>query len=303
MKIYDLVIAGSGPAGLSAAVYAARAALDFVVLESATMSGGQVLTTSDVDNYLGLPSINGFDLAEKMRAHADRLGVVFENRKVTGIEEQDGNKVLICEDKTSVYAKTVIAAFGADSRKLGVPGEDRFLGRGVSYCAVCDGNFYRGRTVAVVGGGDTAAEDALYLSRICEKVYMVHRRDTFRAAGSYVKKIKEQENIECIMEAQVAEIQGGLTVDRALLKTKDGERELLVSGVFIAVGVVPRTECLKQIVQTDEAGYVLAGENCATTCRGIFAVGDIRKKPLRQIITAAADGANAVNSVVEYLQS
>ncbi len=302
MKIYDLVIVGSGPAGLSAAIYAARAALDFIVIESAPMSGGQVLTTADVDNYLGFPNINGFDLAERMRGHADKLGTVFENHNVSKIEDRKTTKVLVCEDGIEISARAVIVASGANSRKLGVPGEDKYKGRGVSYCAVCDGNFYRDRTVVVVGGGDTAMEDALYLSRLCKKVHVVHRRNTFRAAGSYVKRVQEQRNVECIMEAQVVEIQGGLKVDKVLLKTSAGEREIMADGVFIAVGVTPRTESLKGLVEMDEAGYVLAGENCATTCEGIFAIGDIRKKPLRQIITAAADGANAVNSVVDYLQ-
>lgn len=302
MKIYDLVIAGSGPAGLSAAIYAARAALDFVVLESAPMSGGQVLATSDVDNYPGFPGINGFDLAEKMRLHADKLGMVFENRNVMKIEDRNDKKVLVCEDGTKICTRAVIAAFGADARKLLVPGEDEYKGRGVSYCAVCDGNFYRDRTVVVVGGGDTAMEDALYLARICRKVYLVHRRDAFRAAGSYVKLVRSQNNIECLMETEISEIRGGRTVEGVLLRTKSGERKLQANGVFVAVGVTPRTEALGGLVAMDETGYVLAGENCATTCKGVFVAGDIRKKPLRQIITAAADGANAVNSVVEYLQ-
>lgn len=301
MKIYDLVIIGSGPAGLSAAIYASRAALDYVVIESAPVSGGQVLTTADVDNYPGLPLIGGWELSMKMREHADRLGAVFEIKEAVSIENTGKTKKIKFTDGTEYESRTVIAAMGATARKLDVRGEKEYKGRGVSYCATCDGNFYRGKTAAVVGGGDTAMEDALYLSRLCEKIYIIHRRDEFRAAKSLVDKVKAQKNIELLMDTTVSEIKGDLTVKCIEIETKGIKRELQTDGVFIAVGVNPCSGLLKGLAQTDTAGYVIAGENCATNCEGIFAAGDLRKKMLRQIVTAAADGANAVNSVVNYL--
>lgn len=301
MKVYDLVIIGSGPAGLSAAIYASRAALDYVVVEAAPVSGGQVLTTADVDNYPGLPLIGGWELSMKMREHAERLGASFEIKEVISIENTGKTKEIKCSDGTKYECRAVIAAMGARAGKLGVHGEEEYKGRGVSYCATCDGNFYKGKTAAVVGGGDTAMEDALYLSRLCEKVYVIHRRDEFRAAGSLVDKVRKQKNIELVMNTTVSEIKGDITVKCLEVETKGIKKELGTDGVFIAVGVKPCSELLKGIVETDTAGYVIAGENCATNCGGIFAAGDLRKKMLRQIVTAAADGANAVDSVVKYL--
>lgn len=301
-KIYDLIIIGSGPAGLSAAVYAARAALDFIVIEENAISGGQVLTTYDVDNYLGFPNINGFDLADNMRKHAEKLGAQFVTDTVTKIEP--GTVKILHTFSGKVYrSKTLIMATGAMSRRLDVPGEERLKGMGVSYCATCDGNFFRGRTVAVVGGGDVAVEDAIYLARICRKVIVIHRRDEFRAAKSLCDSLKQCENVEIMWNTTVQEIQGEDCVERLRIcnTVSREESELEADGVFIAVGTKPNSEILKGIVDMAENGEIIAGENCATTSEGIFAAGDVRKKTLRQIVTAVADGANAVNSAIAYI--
>ncbi len=302
MKKYDLVIIGSGPAGLSAAIYAARAALEFIVIESLPMSGGQIINTSDVDNYPGLPMISGWDLAQKMREHAQGLGAEFVNTKVTEIKKSEDGYLLKCSDGTEYNATAVIAAMGAAPRMLNIPGEKEYRGRGVSYCATCDGNFFKNKVTAVIGGGDTAMEDVLYLSGLCTKVYLIHRRDTFRAAKSLVEKVKSKENIEIITNTVPKEIKGAMTVEKIVLEKEEKETEIDVNGVFIAAGVMPSSDILKELVSMDDNGYVIAGENCATNSEGIFVAGDLRKKNLRQILTAAADGANAVNSAVEYIQ-
>lgn len=302
MKKYDLVIIGSGPAGLSAAIYAARAALEFTVIESLPMSGGQIINTSDVDNYPGLPMISGWELAQKMREHAQGLGAEFVNTKVTDIKKSEDGYRLKCSDGTEYNAAAVIAAMGAAPRLLNIPGEKEYRGRGVSYCATCDGNFFKNKITAVIGGGDTAMEDALYLSGLCTKVYLVHRRDTFRAARSLVEKVKSRENIEILTDTVPKEIKGAMTVEKIVLESEGKETELDVNGVFIAAGVMPSSDILKDLVSMDDNGYVIAGENCATNSQGLFVAGDLRKKNLRQILTAAADGANAVTSAVEYIQ-
>ncbi len=302
-KVLDTIIVGSGPAGLSAAIYAVRGGLEFLVLESNYASGGQVLQTSEVDNYLGFHNINGFELGMKFREHADALGAQFVNKKVTGLAFDEAVWEVSCEDGQKFLAKTIIAATGATATKLNVPGEDEFRGRGVSYCATCDGNFFRGKKVAVVGGGDTALEDAIYLARICEKVYVIHRRNAFRGAKSLENRLMELENVEVLWDSVVEEISGMDQVESLMVRNikMDMPGRLDVDGVFIAIGTTPDSEFIKGIADMDERGYVLADENCTTTQKGLFVAGDIRKKTLRQIITAAADGANAVNSVVSYI--
>lgn len=302
-KILDTIIIGSGPAGLSAAVYAVRAGLEFVVIEANYASGGQVLQTAEVDNYLGFHNINGFDLGMKFREHADFLGATFVNKKVIEISNNESVWWGKCDDGEVFRARTLVAATGASATKLNVAGEDEFRGRGVSYCATCDGNFFRGKTVAVVGGGDTALEDAIYLARICEKVYVIHRRDAFRGARSLQNRLFELENVEVLWDSVVEEIIGLDNVDSVIVRnTKmDMQGRLDVSGVFIAVGTTPDSELFKGLCEMDERGYILADENCITTCEGLFVAGDIRKKTLRQIVTAASDGANAINSVVSCL--
>ena len=300
--MYDLIIIGSGPAGLSAAIYAARAKLDFVVIESAYISGGQILSTYEIDNYPGLPGISGQELADKMRAHADALGAQFIIDRIDSISGTLGHFVL--KSSTKEYeAKTVIITTGAEHAKLGVEGEDAFQGKGVSYCATCDGMFFRKKDVVVVGGGDTALSDAIYLSRICNSVTLIHRRDELRGAKSLQDKYFSADNAKVEWSSELASINGDKMVSSVTIRNKvTGElKELPVRGVFIAVGIKPNSSYFEGFVETDDRGYIIAGENGATSVEGIFAAGDVRKKALRQIITAAADGANAVDSVQEVL--
>lgn len=301
-KMYDLLIIGSGPAGLGAAIYGVRAGLNLAVLDRSPISGGQVLTTYEVDNYLGLPGISGSEMSERFREHADKLGVSFVMAEVESVEDC-GEKKLVHTDEGDYEAKTVILATGATHAMLGLEGEMRLAGMGVSYCATCDGAFFRGRTVAVVGGGDVAVEDAIFLAGLCKKVYLIHRREALRAADSLQKKLMSLANVEIVWNSEVTQIQGEDMVDAIEVynnQTKEAHK-LDVTGVFIAVGVIPNTETFKGLVDMNEKGYILADESCVTSVPGIFAAGDIRKKELRQIITAVADGANAVNSVQAYL--
>lgn len=301
-KVYDLIIIGSGPAGLAAAIYAQRARLHTLVLEKEYISGGQVVNTYEVDNYPGLPGIGGYELGLKFREHADSLGAEFVTAEVKHIIIEGKQKKVETEEQTYL-AKSLILATGAKHRKLGVPGEEELAGMGVSYCATCDGAFFRERTVAVVGGGDVAVEDAIFLARACEKVYLVHRRDELRAARSLQEKLFACKNVEIIWDTVMKEINGEDRVEAVKLENvKTGEQHnLALDGVFIAVGILPNSEGFKGLVDMDGQGYVKAGEDCVTSQPGIFAAGDVRTKALRQIVTAAADGANAVTSVQEYL--
>lgn len=298
---YDLVIIGSGPAGLAAAIYAERAQLDTVVIEKESMSGGQVLTTYEVDNYPGMSGIGGFDLGVKFREHADGLGAEFAEDTVLRVEDKGDVKEVICENETYI-TKTVIIATGASHRKLEVPGEEELAGMGVSYCATCDGAFFKNKTVAVVGGGDVAVEDAIFLARMCKHVYVIHRRDQLRAAKRLQSRLMECENVTVIWDTVTEEIAGEDKVEHLkLYNKKTGERENLpVQGVFIAVGIIPNSGEYQGLADM-EHGYFVAGEDCKTSVPGIFAAGDVRTKDLRQIITAASDGANAVTSVERYL--
>lgn len=299
--MHDLIIIGSGPAGLGAAIYGKRAGLDTVVVEKQPMSGGQVLNTYEVDNYLGLPGINGFDMGMQFREHADRLGAEFTEADVIAVEDL-GDKKIVKTSKGDLEAKAVIVASGAAHRKLGVSGEEQFAGRGISYCATCDGAFFKKKTTAVIGGGDVAVEDAIFLARFCEKVYLVHRRDELRAAKILQEQLFALQNVEVIWDSVVEEIEGNETVSGVVLKNKKtGETEKkTVDGVFIAVGITPNTNSFSHPLEMDEGGYIKAGEDCCTNIPGIFAAGDVRTKKLRQIVTAVADGANAVTSVQEY---
>ena len=298
---FDLIIIGSGPAGLSAAVYAARAGLSFIVLESAYASGGQVLNTREVDNYLGLCGMNGFEMGMKFREHAETLGTEFVNKKVSAINNiEEIQKEVVCEDGSVYHAKNIILATGAVPARLDVPGEEEYRGKGVSYCAACDGNFFKGRRVAVVGGGDTALEDAVYLARMCEKVYVIHRRDVFRGAKSLEDKLYACDNVDVLWDTVVEQIRGADVVQSlSLMNTRlNMPGTLRVDGVFIAVGTRPVSNLLAGKVLMDERGYIIANENCVTNIAGIYAAGDVRKKNFRQIITAASDGANAVNALI-----
>mgnify|MGYP005763214989 CR=1 FL=1 len=302
MSLYDIVIIGSGPAGLSAAIYARRAELKAVVIEKNMISGGQVLNTYEVDNYPGLPGTSGFDLSAKMREHADKLGAGFVEDTVTSVDFTGRIKRVICENET-YEAKTVIIASGAHHRKLGAAGEDMLAGSGVSYCATCDGAFFRGKTTAVVGGGDVALEDAIFLSRMCKKVYVIHRRDEFRGAKSLQNRLMSLDNIEVIWDSVVDAIEGDGRVERLQLQNKKtGEKSALpVDGVFIAVGITPDSKEYEGQLELDAQGYIVAGEDGKTSVEGVFAAGDVRTKARRQIITAAADGANCVASAERYL--
>ncbi len=303
MEIYDLIIIGSGPAGLAAAIYAQRAKLNTLVIEKGMVSGGQVLTTYEVDNYPGFLNIGGYDLGMKLREHADKLGAAFLEDEVLSIEDEGPGKLkkVIGREKVC-QARTLILATGAQHRKLGVPGEDQLAGSGVSYCATCDGAFFRNRSVAVVGGGDVAVEDAIFLARMCTKVFVIHRRDQLRAAKSLQEKLFALPNVELVWNSQVLDIKGENQVEgiQIIEAGTDQTKILPVQGVFIAVGIIPESEPFQNLVEM-EGGYIKAGEDGVTSAPGIFAAGDVRTKSLRQIITAAADGANAVASVERYL--
>ena len=299
--MYDLIIIGSGPAGLSAAVYGKRSGLNLLVLEKNPMSGGQVLNTYEVDNYLGMPGINGFDMGVQFRQHADKLGVEFKEAEVSAIEDRGGTKIVRTNGE-ELETKAVILATGAVHAHLGVPGEEELAGMGVSYCATCDGAFFRGKTVAVVGGGDVALEDAIYLARTCEKVYLIHRRDELRGAMILQEEFKSLPNVEILYSHVVEEIQGSDSVEGIRIRNLKTEEVsvLPVAGLFVAVGIRPGTELVRELTACDEGGYVLAGEDCATQMPGLFVAGDVRRKPIRQIVTAVSDGANAAVAAGAY---
>ena len=299
----DLVIVGSGPAGLSAAVYAQRAKLDQVVIEKEMFSGGQIVTTDRVDNYLGLYGESGYDLAVKFREHADKLGVPFMEDTVCKITDKGEYKEVYLESGSVIETKAVLFATGANHRKLNVKGEKELTGAGVSYCATCDGAFFKGKKVAVVGGGDVALGDALYLSNICEKVYLIHRREELRASKELQQKVMEKDNIDFMPFYEVKEIIGEGKVEKITVEQNQTNEtsSLDISGVFIAVGMEPQSELLKGLTELDKSGYIKAGEDCRTSVPGIYALGDIRTKNLRQVITAVADGALAVASLEQDL--
>lgn len=302
--IYDVVIIGGGPGGYAAALYCVRAGLDTLVLEKLS-AGGQMATTTQVDNYPGFDEgIDGFELAEKMQRGAERFGAVTEYAEVTALDLKAVPK-RITTSAGEVQGRAVILATGASPRMLGVPEEAAMRGRGVSYCAACDGMFFRGKTVAVAGGGNSAAEDALVLSKICKKVYLVHRRDTLRATKSYLGPLEKAENLEFVWNKQIDGLQAtdGQLTGISMTDRVTGERSTLsVDGLFVAVGRVPDTDLVRGQVDLDAEGYMIADETTRTSVPGVFAVGDARTKPMRQIITAAADGATASKFVEEYLQ-
>ena len=290
--VYDMIIIGSGPAGLAAGIYAKRAELSVLVLEKSPVSGGQIINTYEVDNYPGIPGVNGFDLGMKMWEHCEDK-----------MEGEIPLKRIVTEDLTQYEARTVIIAAGARNRTLGVPGEKELTGRGVSYCATCDGAFFRNKVTAVIGGGDVAVEDALFLARICRKVYVIHRREEFRAARVLCSRLLAMENVEVIWDTVVEEICGeGQVTGLKLANVRTEERsEIEVDGVFIAVGTVPESDLYRDSVQTDQGGYLIADETGRTSAPGVYAAGDIRTKQLRQVITAASDGANSVFTAEKYL--
>lgn len=300
--VYDVIVIGAGPAGLAAGIYGKRAGYNILVLDTSSISGGQILNTYEVDNYPGIPGVSGTELADAMKQHCEKLGVEFARGRVSSIVDNGETKELVTKKET-FQTKTVIIATGATNRKLGCPGEDEFSGMGVSYCATCDGAFFKDKVVAVVGGGDVALEDAAYLARTCKKVYLIHRRDEFRGAVVLQNQIKSLDNVELVLDSTVESIIGNDSVEKLLIKNKktNEEKELEVDGVFIAVGTVPNTKTISGLPSLDERGYIVADETCETNIPGVFAAGDVRTKQLRQVITATADGANAITSITNYL--
>ena len=300
--LYDVIVIGGGPGGYTAALYAARANLFVAILEKLS-PGGQMGTTDVIDNYPGFPQgVNGFELAMQMKEGAERFGAQTQLAEVTQVELA-GQVKTVHTSGGDYQARTVVLATGAHPRELGLPGERELRGRGVSYCATCDGMFYRGKTVVVVGGGNTAVSDVLYLSRLCEKVYLVHRRDTLRASKVYLDPLQKAENVEFVWDSEVKQLlrDQAVTGVRVRNKKTGEERDIPCGGVFVAVGYLPNTELYRGQVELDEAGYVLADETTQTNLPGVFAVGDLRKKPLRQVVTAASDGAVAAHFIEEYL--
>lgn len=301
-RIYDTVIIGGGPAGYTAALYAARAGLSTLVIERMS-PGGQMAVTGTIDNYPGFPEgVDGFTLGMQMQAGAERFGAVTEYAEVQSVVLSGRVKRLVT-GTGEIFARTVIIATGADPRRLGISGEDALVGRGVHYCAHCDGRFYRDRTVAVVGGGNTAAEDALYLARLAKRVLLVHRRDTLRADRIYRDALLKEKNVEFLLSSAVTELLSSETLSGMRVKdlTSGETHDVSVDGVFVSIGRTPATALFSECLALDESGYIVAGETTEASLPGVYAIGDVRTKPLRQIVTAVADGAVAVQRAEEYL--
>lgn len=300
--VYDMIIIGGGPAGYTAALYAARAGLDAVLIEKAG-AGGQMALTDVIDNYPGFDEgIDGFTLGMKMKNGAERFGVKTILEQVNSVDFKNDVKAVNTSGKT-YFAKTVVVSTGADPNELGVKNEREYIGKGIHYCAHCDGRFYKDKTVMVVGGGNTAVADALFLARFAKKVYVVHRRDTFRAEKILVDPLLHAENVEVLWNSVPVEFTAEERIRGALIKNTVTNQEIKVpvDGVFVSIGRKPVTYFLEDFVSLDDKGYIIADETCRSSVDGVYAVGDVRTKPLRQIVTAAADGAVAVHFAVEYL--
>ena len=302
---YDLVIIGGGPAGLTAGIYASRARMNVLLLEKAA-PGGQVLVSDWIENYPGFPEgISGYDLVNKMTEQAKRFGLTFETSEVLSLDLSEAVKKIELNDKT-ITTLSIIIATGASPRKLGVPGEDMFIGKGVSFCATCDGPFFKENVVAAVGGGDTAVQESIFLTKFAKKVYLIHRRDELRATKILQERAIANDKIEFIWDSVVTGIGGGLTnVEKINVKNvKTGEeKEIPVSGCFVWVGILPNTSFLKDNLKVDENGFIIADHNMETSVPGVFAVGDVRNTPLRQIVTAVGDAAIAAVSAEHYIEN
>lgn len=300
--IYDIIIIGAGPAGMTAALYALRAGKRILIMEE-SIYGGQVSNTSEVANYPAIEKINGVEFSINLYNQVNALGAEFCFEGVLRVEDDGEVKTVVTVEENEYSGKSVIIANGAKRRKLGVTGEDFLTGRGVSYCATCDGSFFKGLDVAVVGGGNTAIEDAIYLAAICKKVYLIHRRDTFRGGQILIDQLKNLKNVEILYNSIVSEISGGEKVNGLLVANiNSGEKTALsVSGVFVAIGTIPDNQRFLPHVKLDETGYIIAGEDCATGTSGIYAAGDTRKKQLRQIVTAVSDGAVAATNAIQNM--
>lgn len=301
--MYDIGIIGGGTAGMTAAIYGQRAGKRTVIIEGAAF-GGQITSSPNVENYPGIASVSGSEFSMNLLDQAMKLGAETVMEQVTGIRDEGAVKVILTTEK-EYPCRSVILATGVTHRHLGVPNEERLTGSGVSYCATCDGAFFRGRDVAVVGGGSTALQDAEFLSNYCRKVYLIHRRDEFRGEERIVKRLEEKENVEFILSATVREIIGDAAVERLILNSKKTGKQfkLEVSGLFIAVGHIPQNDAFADVVKLDGSGFILAAEDCVTSCPGIFAAGDCRTKEVRQLTTAAADGAVAALAACKYIAS
>ena len=299
--MFDLIIAGAGTAGLSAAIYGVRAGKSVLVLEGAAY-GGQIINTPEIENYPGIKKISGFEFATNLYNQAKELGAEIRFEKVLSVQEKNGHKIVVTKDK-EYEAKAVILATGAKNRNLGIEKEQELVGKGVSYCATCDGMFYRGKVVAVNGGGNTAVEDATFLSEYVEKVYVIHRRDSFRADKAEVDRLVAKKNVELVLNSTIKALESdasGLT--GILVVDKDGkERRIQVDGLFVAIGQAPDNEAFRNEVDLDGKGYISAGEDCSTKTEGIFTAGDCRTKAVRQLATAASDGAVAALAAVNYI--
>lgn len=296
MEIYDIIIVGAGPAGLTAAIYARRANKKVLVLEANTY-GGQIINTNVIENYPVNPGISGFDFATKLYNQTKDLGAEIKFEKVIDITEQE-----VITKKQAYKAKTIILATGADNRKLKLENEEKLTGKGISYCATCDGALYKNKTVAVNGGGNSALEDALYLSEIAETVYLIHRRNEFRAEQILIDQIKEKQNIKTILNSTITKINGENKLESIEIENDKKEKQTLkLDALFIAVGQVPETENFKKLININDKGYVIAGEDCKTNIPNIFVAGDNRTKTLRQLVTAASDGAIAATAAIKYI--
>ena len=296
----DMIIVGAGTAGLSAAIYAQRSGLKALVLEG-NAYGGQIVNTPDIENYPGIAHISGFDFATNLYQQALDLGAKVQYEKVVEVID-DGEIKTVKTTKNEYQTKALILATGLVRRHIGLPNEDRFMGKGVSYCATCDGAFFKNKVVAVNGGGNVALEDAQYLADLCEKVYVIHRRDAFRAEQAEINRIVEKKNIECVYDSTVTKLSGNDHLESIEVRDKEGNtRQLDVAALFVAIGQIPLNEAFKNIVDLDESGYIKADELGYTNHPGIFAAGDCRVKSLRQLATAASDGVNAATSAYHYL--
>lgn len=300
-KVYDLIIIGAGPAGITASIYAKRAMLDFLIFEK-WLPGGEIANSSEIENYPGINSVSGAELADKMVDHAKQLGVNINLESVESVDFKNDIKKIIT-DRGSYLTKTVIIATGASAKQLGVKGEEELKGRGVSYCAVCDGALFRGKTVAVVGGGDVAVEDAVYLSRLAKKVYIIHRRDELRAVKHEQEKMFKLDNIEPVWNSNVVSFNGKEFLESVTVKNKitNETRDLEISGAFIAVGMTPNVDYLGNAVEQIPGGWIKTDSSLETSVKGVYATGDVRDTPLRQVVTSVSDGALAVYALQKYL--
>ncbi|MDO4344886.1 MAG: FAD-dependent oxidoreductase [Eubacteriales bacterium] len=296
--MYETAVIGSGPAGLNAALYLKRAGKDVIIIEKEYEGAGQITQSICVGNYLGFQDVSGAELGEYFRQHVFASGVPVLEDEVTGIIHKDIWQAVLASGKI-IGAETLIYAAGAVPRELGIPGEKTYRGKGISYCAYCDGSLFRGKDTAVIGGGDTALDDALYLSGLCRKVYLIHRREEFRGNNAIVESLRKRKNVEFLLKTSVREVYGQGRLEGIFL---DDGRKIRLNGLFVAIGSIPRSDMIKDYVQRDENGYVIAGEDGITVSPGLFVAGDVRTKKLRQVITAVSDGANAAASAIQYMK-